>query len=90
MKLEKSTISIGLDKPVKLLHVTDSHLTLTDKRDDESKRALSGRMGELSVNVDTGHTGFFTVLYFYGARLYALYERQAFRPLHDGLRRPSA
>ena len=46
MKLEKSTINIGLDKPVKLLHVTDSHLTLTDERDDERKRALSGRMGE--------------------------------------------
>ena len=38
MKLEKSTINIGLDKPVKLLHVTDSHLTLTDERDRQSNK----------------------------------------------------
>ena len=49
MKLERSVLKIGLVKPVKLLHVTDSHLTLTDERDDERKRALSGRMGEGAV-----------------------------------------
>ena len=49
MKLEKSTVKIGLDRPVRLLHVTDTHLTLTDERDDERKRALSGRMGEGAV-----------------------------------------
>ena len=45
MKLEKTTVRIGLDKPVKLLHVTDTHLDFADERDDEGKRALAGRMG---------------------------------------------
>ena len=40
MELLKNTIEIGLEKPVKLLHVTDTHLTLTDERDDERKREL--------------------------------------------------
>ncbi len=40
MKLEKTVIHIGLEKPVRLLHVTDNHLLLCDERDDERKRAL--------------------------------------------------
>lgn len=40
MELLKNTIEIGLEKPVKLLHVTDTHLALTDERDDERKQAL--------------------------------------------------
>ena len=46
MKLERSVLKIGLDKPVKLLHVTDTHLALADERDDERKRALAGRLGD--------------------------------------------
>ena len=44
MKLEKNTVKIGLDKPVRLLHVTDTHIDLADERDDERKRALANRM----------------------------------------------
>ena len=44
MTLEKNTVKIGLERPVKLLHVTDSHLDFVDERDDERKRALAGRM----------------------------------------------
>lgn len=44
MTLLKNTIRIGLPKPVKLLHVTDTHLTLADEHDDERKHALAGRM----------------------------------------------
>ena len=44
MKLIRSTVKIGLKKPVKLLHVTDTHLALADERDDERKHALAGRM----------------------------------------------
>ncbi|MBQ1847925.1 MAG: metallophosphoesterase [Clostridia bacterium] len=44
MNLEKSTLKIGLAKPLKILHVTDSHIALTDERDDERKRELSKRM----------------------------------------------
>ncbi len=43
MKLEKSTVRIGLERPVKLLHVTDTHLALADARDDERKHALAER-----------------------------------------------
>ncbi|MBR0509251.1 MAG: metallophosphoesterase [Clostridia bacterium] len=45
MKLVKSTVRIGLEKPVKLLHVTDSHVALADERDDERKHALAKRLG---------------------------------------------
>jgi predicted phosphodiesterase len=45
VNLTKITIKIGLEKPVKLLHVTDTHLDFADARDDEKKRALAGRMG---------------------------------------------
>ncbi len=44
MELIKSAIHVGLEKPVKLLHVTDTHLDLADGRDDARKRALAGRM----------------------------------------------
>ena len=45
MKLVKSIVRIGLEKPVKLLHVTDSHVALADERDDERKHALAKRLG---------------------------------------------
>ena len=45
MKLEKTTVRIGLERPVKLLHVTDSHIALADGRDDERKHALAKRLG---------------------------------------------
>ena len=43
MILEKNTVEIGLEKPVKLLHVTDTHLALADERDDERKHELARR-----------------------------------------------
>lgn len=46
MKIEKTSVKIGLEQPVKLLHVTDTHLALADERDDERKRALAGRFGD--------------------------------------------
>ncbi len=45
MQIEKSSVIIGLKKPVRILHVTDSHVALTDERDDERKRALANRFG---------------------------------------------
>ncbi len=44
MQLEKTTLHIGLEKPVRLLHVTDSHIGLADERDNERKRALAARL----------------------------------------------
>ena len=44
MKLIRSTIQIGLEKPVKLLHVTDTHLGLVDARDDARKHELARRL----------------------------------------------
>ena len=44
MELIKNTVNIGLKKPVKLLHVTDTHLGLADARDNERKHALAKRL----------------------------------------------
>ena len=44
MKLIKNTITVGLKKPVRLLHVTDTHLCLVDERDNERKHALAKRL----------------------------------------------
>ena len=43
MELIKNTVRIGLDRPVRLLHVTDSHLGLVNDRDDARKHALAKR-----------------------------------------------
>ncbi len=46
MQLIKSTVKIGLEKPLRLLHVTDSHVALADERDDERKHELAKRLGD--------------------------------------------
>ena len=51
MELIKNTITVGLERPVKLLHVTDTHIGLADDRDDERKHALAGRF--LSTDRET-------------------------------------
>ena len=43
MELLKTTLDIGLEKPVKLLHVTDSHISYADEYDDELKYELAAR-----------------------------------------------
>ena len=43
MEITKSTLEIGLEKPVKVLHVTDTHVALTDERDDERCRKTIAR-----------------------------------------------
>lgn len=43
MNLEKCTLHIGLEKPLKILHITDSHVALCDDRDNERKKALAKR-----------------------------------------------
>ncbi len=45
MNIEKSILHIGLEKPLKILHVTDSHIALCDERDNERKMALAERLG---------------------------------------------
>ncbi len=44
MQLIKNTICIGLDTPLKILHVTDSHLSYADERDNERKQELCKRL----------------------------------------------
>ena len=51
MKLIQNTVTVGLERPVKLLHVTDTHIGLADDRDDERKHALAGRV--LSTDRET-------------------------------------
>ena len=45
MRLIKNTVTVGLEKPVRLLHVTDSHIARADGRDNERKHALAKRFG---------------------------------------------
>ena len=45
MKLEKNTLHIGLEKPIKVLHVTDSHVLPQDEIDNDYKKWLVGRFG---------------------------------------------
>ena len=44
MKLLKNTIKIGLEKPLKILHVPDSHIALADEFDNERKHELLNRL----------------------------------------------
>ncbi|MCR5149752.1 MAG: metallophosphoesterase [Clostridiales bacterium] len=41
LKIIKTTVNIGLEKTVRILHTTDTHLTLCDERDNERKRSLA-------------------------------------------------
>ena len=45
MKLLKNTVQIGLEQPLKILHVTDSHIALADERDNARKHELAKRLG---------------------------------------------
>ena len=40
MDLLKNTIQIGLEKPLKILQVTDSHIAFADEFDNERKHEL--------------------------------------------------
>ena len=46
MTLIGNTVDISLEKPVKVLHVTDSHVALVDERDNERKHELAKRLGD--------------------------------------------
>lgn len=54
MTLEKTAIKIGIEKPFKLLHVTDTHLCMADERDDLRKRALAANRAKAFEGSDTG------------------------------------
>lgn len=41
MKIIQTEIKIGVKRPVKLIHASDTHLTLADERDNERKRSLA-------------------------------------------------
>lgn len=41
MNILKTTLKIGIDKPIKLIHFSDTHLTRADERDDERKIRLA-------------------------------------------------
>ncbi|MBQ5968557.1 MAG: metallophosphoesterase [Clostridia bacterium] len=45
MELIQSTLTVGLERPLKVLHVTDSHIALADARDNERKHSLAKRLG---------------------------------------------
>ncbi len=41
MTLEKTILRIGIEKPFRLLHISDTHFALANERDDERKRQLA-------------------------------------------------
>lgn len=43
MKLSKIRIAVGLPKPLRLLHISDTHLCYADERDDVRKRELAAQ-----------------------------------------------
>ena len=43
IQLEKNIIEIGLEKPMKVLHVTDNHVPLCDGRDGEPQQSIAAR-----------------------------------------------
>ena len=45
MQLSKNTLNVGLEKPLRVLHVTDTHIGRADERDNERKHALAKRLG---------------------------------------------
>lgn len=46
LNIAKTIVEIGLERPLKVLHVTDNHLPLCDGRDNERKRALAERKAD--------------------------------------------
>ena len=53
-----TTISVGAEKPFSLLHMSDTHLTLADERDDERKRTLAAnRSGFFPEALETMEAG---------------------------------
>lgn len=41
LKIDRLTISIGLEKPFRAFHISDTHLTLADDRENDRKKALA-------------------------------------------------
>ena len=41
IEIEKSTVEIGLEKPLKILHITDSHLPFYCEDDTEQIKAMA-------------------------------------------------
>ncbi|MBQ7184049.1 MAG: metallophosphoesterase [Clostridia bacterium] len=43
LNILRSTVTLGLEKPLKVLHISDSHIPLCDGRDSEQKQAIAQR-----------------------------------------------
>ena len=52
MEITQTTLKIGLPKPVRVLHVTDTHVALTDDRDDERCRRTIERCQRVNNDPD--------------------------------------
>lgn len=53
MNYINTTIHVGTSKPFSVLHMSDSHLTLVDDRDDEKKHSLASRRAKNFPNALT-------------------------------------
>ena len=54
LMLKETEICIGIEKPFQLLHVTDTHISLADERDDERKQNLALRRAKEFEGNDPG------------------------------------
>ena len=54
MDLLHTHIHLGLEKPLKLLHVSDTHISLADDRDDERKQTLAASRAKAFEKNDPG------------------------------------
>ncbi len=54
MKLCHTRLEIGVEKPLRFLHITDSHLAFADERDDGRKQELARRRRDAFDGADSG------------------------------------
>ena len=69
LQITHSTCKIGLEKPVRFLHITDSHISLADECDSERIKWLAG--ARRANCFETGREDGITVRYFEKAAEYA-------------------
>ena len=57
LKINKTTIEIGLEKPIKILHMTDSHIHFYFE-----SRLPDGKMQYVTSRGDRGNAGEITII----------------------------
>jgi len=56
MKLRKVSLKLGIERPIRLLHLSDTHLSYADERDNERKRSLAVSRARDAFESEPGST----------------------------------